>query len=152
MGSTSQDSQSKKQTDRSRSRSVVIELRGGGNVVSFKNTKMIAGIRRANKQGTVWHGRPFVKTDTRKAGYMERTIQGIECALRTLYQTEGIATATGCSLQSWIASSLPLDDSLKWIPKSDGWDVEYVREGMEGFRIEFERIDEDGEGVPTNGS
>ncbi len=111
---------------------LTIKIRGLGHVVSFKNTKMILpakGSRRA-----------MLITDPKKRKLMDLYTQLIEFALCSAYQTAGGETQTGLSRQSWIAVSMPLDDSLDWIPESDGYRTEQVQPGQEGMDIIIERI------------
>ena len=104
-----------------------IQIAGCGHIVSFKNTKMILpakGNRRA-----------MLITDPKKQRAMEQYTRAIERALLSAYQTAGGETGTGQSLQSWIVSSAPLDDSLDWIPESDGYQTKFVPKGEEGVTI-----------------
>ncbi len=111
---------------------LTIKIRGLGHVVSFKNTKMILpakGSRRA-----------MLITDPKKRKLMDQYTRLIESALCSAYQTAGGETGTGLSRQSWIAASMPLDDSLDWIPESKGYKTESVEPGQEGMDIIIERI------------
>lgn len=108
---------------------IVLKLRGVGTICSFKNTKMIA--------------RKRLITDPKKQEKMDAYIRAIALALFCAHQTDEIATATGCALPSWIRSSVPLDDSLRWIPESGGFKSLRVPKGQEGADIIIERIDDD---------
>lgn len=112
-------------------RRIVLEIAVPGNVPSFKNKK---------RAFVADDGTPGLSTLRKVKKRMAAIIQGIELALCIEYRTRGGATGTGCTLQSWIASSLPLDDSLDWIPESDGYRVEYVEPGKEGVVIILEEI------------
>lgn len=79
-------------------------------------------------------------TDPKKQKLMKLYMQSIESALCSAYQIIEGEMQTGQSLQSWIASSLPLDDSLDWIPESDGYRTIRVPKGEEGMDIIIEQI------------
>ena len=66
---------------------------------------------------------------------MDAYIRAIALALYCAHQTDEIATATECALHSWIRSSVPLDDSLKWIPESGGFKSLTVPNGQEGASL-----------------
>lgn len=109
-----------------------IPIRRSGHIVSFKNTKMILpakGNRRA-----------MLITDPKKQKAMEAYTRAIEQGLLSMYQTAGGETGTGLSLPSWIASCVPLDDSLDWMPESDGYRTERVPQGEEGITIFIQPI------------
>lgn len=105
---------------------LTLGIRGCGNIVSFKNSKMMA--------------RGRLITDPRKQKAMDSYISALESALYSAYQTYVTETQTECSLASWIASCVPADDSWKHIPKSDGWDCIVVPSGEEGADLIIERI------------
>lgn len=104
-----------------------IPIRGVGHVVSFKNTKMLLPAKGARKAMLI--------TEPRKQKLMEQYTQLIERALLSAYQTAGGETGTGLSLASWTAAFVPLDDSLDWIPESDGYRTVRVPAGEEGADI-----------------
>ncbi len=118
-------------------RRLVLDIQVPGNVPSFKNNKRAVIQHRLSNEG-----KPFAKIilDPKTAERMEAIIQSIVFALCIEYQTRGSATGTGCNLPSWIASSVPLNDSFAWIPESGGWTVEYVEPGKEGVVIILEEI------------
>ena len=109
-----------------------IKIAGLGHIVSFKNTKMILPAR-GNR-------RAMLITDPKKQRAMDEYTRAIERALLSAYQTAGGETRTGQSLQSWTASFVPLDDSLDWIPESDGYRTEHVKPGEEGIVIFIQAI------------
>jgi hypothetical protein len=109
-----------------------IPILGLGHIVSFKNTKSIAFNRRTK--------RPFIMTNPRKKKAMESYIRAIEHAISSAYRIATAGMETAPSLQSWTASSLPLDDSLDWIPQSDGYRTERVRQGEEGIVVILEQL------------
>jgi hypothetical protein len=109
-----------------------IPILGLGHIVSFKNTKSIAFNKRTR--------RPFIMTNPRKKKAMDSYTRAIERAISSAYQMAVAGMETAPSLQSWTASSLPLDDSLEWIPQSDGYRTERVKAGEEGIIIVLERI------------
>lgn len=105
---------------------LVLEIRGCGNIVSFKNSKMVT--------------RGKLITAPEKQEAMQRYSAALESALYSAFRTSETATPTGCSLRSWIASSVPADDSWKHIPKSDGYECIEVPEGEEGADIIIEPL------------
>jgi len=96
-----------------------------GHICSFKNSKMLS--------------RGRLITDPTKQKKMERYTQAIELQLRSLYQTAGGETGTGLSLPSWIASCVPLDDSIQWVPEINVR-VAYASKGQEGANILIEQL------------
>lgn len=98
-----------------------LEVRGS-HVPSFKNGKMLC--------------RGRLITHPEKQKWMEATAKSLESQLRSLYQTSATEMATGQSLRSWILTSLPLDDSLKWIGLPSG-DWRKVKKGDEGAILEI---------------
>ncbi len=100
----------------------------GEEVPSFKNSKMI-----------ITRPRPRLITKPERQKWMQKAILVIESQLRSWLLTTGTETQTGLIPLSKIASSLPLDDSLKWIPShSVSW--RRVKKGEEGAIIEIERL------------
>jgi hypothetical protein len=105
-------------------------VQGLGEIPSFKNKKQIG---RSFKKKAVLFTKPKVKQQ------MERITRAIECRLRSSFLTVGIAMGTECIPLSRIVSSLPLDDSLAWIPEhSVNW--RRVNKGEEGFELTIEKI------------
>lgn len=80
---------------------ICLEIKGLGHVPSFKNNKMLA------------RGRLITNPVNQK--WMDRCVRSFESQLVSLYQTREDGMRTGRSLQSWIASVLPLDDSVREI-------------------------------------
>jgi hypothetical protein len=106
-------------------------IRGLGHVPSFKNQKSIM-----RNHAT---GKPFIGTKPERKEWMQKAIQSIESQLRSAFLTMPTGTLTALSLPSWIASSLPLDDSRQWIPEME-IKVELVEPGKEGAVIQIERL------------
>lgn len=100
-------------------------IRGCGNLVSFKNSKMIA--------------RGRLITDPKKQVKMEAYINAIVSDLLFAFQTHAAATRTVCLPPSAIASLLPADDCWQWIPETTV-SVIKVEPGQEGADIILERI------------
>ena len=114
-----------------------IKITGIGDVPSFKNGKQIAGLRRAGRN--LWRGNPRLITHPTKQAWMDRCTRAIESQLRSAWATGGTGTATGCVPLSWIVSSLPLDDSLKWIASlSVNW--RSTSKDAAGFEMGIERM------------
>jgi len=106
-------------------KSLTLEIKGLGHVPSFKNGKMMA--------------RGRLITDPKKQAFMKKAAASIESQLRSLYQTTETGTQTEQSLRSWILTSLPLEDSLKWIGVPCGtW--RKVKKGEEGALIEITKL------------
>jgi hypothetical protein len=116
----------------SRNQAITLTIQGCGHVCAFKNTKMLLPAR-GNR-------RAMLITDPKKQALMKQYEARIESDLRSAYQTAGGETGTGLSLPSWIASSVFLDDSLDWIPESDGYRVERVAKGEEGAVVYIQKI------------
>jgi len=107
------------------SSSLTLTITGLGHCPSFKNSKMIT--------------RGRLITDPKKQKWMDACIRSIEWQLRCWFLTRGIVTATEHIPLSKIVSSLPLEDSLKWIAShSVSW--RKVKKGEEGAVIEIEQI------------
>lgn len=107
---------------------VKLTVQGLGHVPSFKNHKRI--ITRPN---------PRLMTRPEVQEWMDKAAASIESQLISLYQIAEAVTPTGQSLQSWIQSSMPLDDDLVWIGVPSGnW--RRVKPGEEGFEIIIEEI------------
>ncbi len=105
---------------------LTLEIKGLGHVPSFKNRRI-----------AVAAGKMIVLPEVKQR--MERITRAFELALRSLCQTEGCGTSTECSLQSWIRSRVPLEDSWDWIPEISIRAVA-VKPGEEGAIITIERI------------
>lgn len=101
---------------------IVLKIRSQGHVPSFKNNKRL-----------------FL-TNPKHSAWMKQAIQSIESQLLTAAQIGGIETMTAHSLRSWIASSVPLDDSRHWIIEATVRSIE-VPKGQEGCDIMIERLE-----------
>lgn len=110
---------------------LTLKIHGCGNIVSFKNSKMICAPKGR---------RPMLITDPKKQKAMESYIRAIASQLNSLFQTDATGMSMGCSLPSWIASSVPLDDSWHWIPKQGENDCELCEPGQEGAIITIEKL------------
>lgn len=104
---------------------VRLEVRERGEIPTFKNRKRIFGRR--------------LVTDPKNAARMETIIHAIELELYCAWQISATGMATGCSLASWIASNVPLDDSRFWIQGASFEFVE-VDQGQEGADIFIDKI------------
>jgi len=105
---------------------LVLRVRQRGLVVpSKKNSKRVVGDK--------------LLTDRAVLRRIKRLQNAIGYVLYSAYQTTKGGTGITVSLPSWIASSVPLDDSLAFIP-SAGFDVEYVSDGSEGVDIYIEKL------------
>ena len=108
--------------------SIRLTVQGLGHIPSFKNQKMI-----------VTKPKPRLMTKPERQEWMDEAAACIESQLISAYQTAEAATPTGQSLQSWILSSLPLDDDLVWIGVPCGsW--RRVKPGEEGCEILIEQL------------
>jgi len=79
----------------------------------------------------------FTKPQYRK--WMQACADSFALQLLCAYRTIENATPTGRSRPSWIALSVPLDDSVDWIPELHVL-VERVSKGGEGADILIERL------------
>ena len=113
-------------------KSLVLVVKELGHVPSFKNTKAIAFNRRTRKR--------FIRTDPKKKDWMERCIRNFEFQLSSAFPTGGAGTVMEPPARSSIASSLPLDDSLAWIPELHVV-CERVAPGEEGAAIIIEMME-----------
>jgi hypothetical protein len=104
---------------------IKLSVKGLGHVPSFKNSKM-------------WTGRKLITKPERQV-WMDRCTRSFESQLRSAYQTSYTGTQTVPSLHSWIASSIPRDDSVHWIPELRV-SVAFVEPGEEGAEIVIEPI------------
>lgn len=110
---------------------VFLRVITGDHVPSFKNTKRSILDSKTGKQRTLTPG------NIKKR--MDHITNGLVSALIFAYQTTEGVTSTGCSRQSWIASKLPGDDSIQWIPEIHIKAVK-VPKGEEGFEITITEI------------
>jgi hypothetical protein len=110
--------------------SLTMEITGIGHVPSFKNSKSI--YRKKN-------GTPFIATKRERKDWMEKATLSIERQLRSAFQTRDNGTSTEQHLRSWIASSMPLDDSRQWIAELNINLIE-VEKGMEGASVRIEKV------------
>jgi len=109
----------------SHSSKLTLTITGLGHVPSFKNGKMMS--------------RGKLITDPKKQKWMKAASASIESQLQSLFQTAEAGTQTGQSLQSWIQSSMQLDDDLAWVGVTCGsW--RRVSKGKEGAMIEIEKL------------
>jgi hypothetical protein len=104
---------------------ILISLRGIGHPPSFKNKKMLT--------------RGKLITDPKKQQWMRAVKHSIESQLLSVFATKGIATGTAHTQPCKIASLVPLDDCLQWIP-SHSVHTLWVSKGDEGADILIERI------------
>lgn len=100
-------------------------IQGLGHVPSFKNMK------RASRKGLF--------TEPRAKRWMQACKDSFALQLLCAYRTRENATPTGLSRPSWIASSMPLDDSVREIPEIH-LKVEVVEPGQEGAEIVIEPV------------
>lgn len=105
--------------------SIRLSVEGLGHVPSMKNSKL-------------WTGKKLV-TKPASQKWMERAIQSLRFQLLCACPTGGVVMLMVPSLQSWIVSSLPLDDSVDWIPEISVR-VEVVPPGKEGAEVVIEPI------------
>lgn len=120
---------------------LIIRIRNQGHICSFKNTKKI--VRRRLKDGQL--GTPLIITDPDKKQKMRGYTRDFESALSSTLATISGATQTAPFPPSLIAQLMPLDDSLDWIPESDGWRTLRVAKGEEGVDVIFERLPDTGQ-------
>src|SRR5574342_341657 len=102
------------------SRPLRLTIQGIGHVPSMKNSKVKAP-----------NG---IFTKPKYAKWMQACKDSFALELLCAYRTIESATPTGRSRQSWIASSLPLDDSVREIVE-ERIRVELVELGQEGAEI-----------------
>jgi hypothetical protein len=100
-------------------------IQGHGHIGNFKNCKacwrsMLVTVPKAKKQ-------------------MNQLVDDFASQLTSLYQTSVNETQTGQSIQSWIASSVPLDDSVREINELVVR-VRRVPKGNEGAIIKIEEV------------
>lgn len=100
---------------------VVLRIRGLGHTPSMKNSKQM------------WF------TNKRTSAWMKKASASIESQLLSWFRTNAPGTQTTESVRSWIATHLPLDDSLEWIGVPCGnW--RRVKKGEEGAIIVIEKL------------
>lgn len=104
---------------------VILTIRGLGHVPSFKNMK------RASSRGLF--------TEPRAKRWMQACTDSFALQLLSEFRTRGGATQTGLSRPSWIASSVPLDDSVREI-RDERVFVQIVEPGQEGVDVVIEPI------------
>lgn len=107
-----------------------LEISGVGNVVAFKNTKSIFRTK---------DGRRFIATNPKYKKWMEKVTQSIASQLYSYFRTNEGGISTGVRLPSWIALTIPLDDSWQWIPELNVRAI-MAEKGNEGAVITIERI------------
>jgi hypothetical protein len=100
-------------------------IQGHGHIINFKNCK------------ACW--RNMLVTVPKARNQMKAIVQDFVLQLISLYQTTDAATQTGQSIQSWIASSLPSDDSVREINQIVVR-VKRVPKGKEGAIIKLDKI------------
>ena len=110
-----------------------LKVRGCKNLVSFKNSKMMLPAKGNRKAMLI--------TAPEKQKAMKSYEDALLFALSFAYQTSATGTRTGCSPLSWILSSVPEDDSWKYIPKSEGYECIEVPDGQEGADIYITPLD-----------
>lgn len=104
--------------------------------MSFKNSKMLLPAK---------DNRPaMLITAPEKQKAMKEYIRAIEYELCSAFRTSATGMPMGHRLRSWIASCVPLDDSVKWIRELSVV-VEDVEPGEEGADITIERIEPTGQ-------
>jgi hypothetical protein len=96
---------------------------------SFKNAK------RAILDRNTGHMRTMTQKDV--AARKKKLEDDLLSALLSAYQTTAPATSTASSLRSWIVSSLPADDSWKFVPKIE---IEAVRSDEPYVMIEIKPL------------
>lgn len=111
---------------------LTLVIQGLGHVPSFKNTKMICGLKRIKPK--LWTGTPFLITQPKKKEWMEAAINQLVSQLRGMYPTAEGAMLGECPKPLPIALSRLLDDSLGYmIPGAQS--VKRVSKGNEGATI-----------------
>ena len=73
---------------------------------------------------------------------MNQLVEDFASQLTSLYRTSVSETQTGQSIQSWIASSVPLDDSVREIDELVVR-VRRVPKGNEGTIVKIEEVKKD---------
>lgn len=108
--------------------SVVVRL-PGPTPSSFKNKKMAVRDNTNGKLKTI--------TEPKAKARKKQLEDDLVSALLSAYQTTVPATSTASLLRSWIASSLPADDSWKFVPKIE---IEAVRSDEPYLEIEIKPL------------
>lgn len=108
--------------------SVIVRL-AGPTPPSFKNKKMAVHDNTNGKLKTI--------TEPKAKARKKKLEDDLVSALLSAYQTTAPATSTASSLRSWIASSLPADDSWKFVPKIE---IEAVRSDESYLEIEIKPL------------
>lgn len=103
---------------------ILISIQGIGHVPSFKNSKLLT--------------RGKLITDPKKQEWMKAAQDRIASELLFAYPTSEHETVTAAKLRSWIASSLPADDSCRYLIACS-WSFMNVPKGKEGALIQIER-------------
>lgn len=106
--------------------SYVLGIHGLGHVPSMKNSKMIVTKPRV---------RLMTKPEYQK--WMKKCEDSLLSQLRSLYQIFEEGMPMGLSARSWIASYVPLDDSVNHIRKIQV-EVKAVDKGEEGAVVQIE--------------
>ena len=104
---------------------LLLQIRGVGPITSFKNSKMLS--------------RGRLITSPVKQKQMDQYIHAIESQLLSAFRTTDGEMQMGHSLASWIASCVPLDDSIQWVPEISVKAVS-VAKGEEGADILIEKL------------
>jgi hypothetical protein len=100
-------------------------IQGRGHIGNFKNCK------------ACWRG--MLVTVPRAKKQMNQLVEDFASQLTSLYRTSVSETQTGQSIQSWIASSVPLDDSVREIDELVVR-VRRVPKGNEGTIVKIEEV------------
>jgi hypothetical protein len=104
-----------------------IEIRNCGCLPAKKNRKRIAGNR--------------LVTDPEVQHQIEAITQCIALELYSEYQRQiPEKMRTTCTLPQWIASSLPLNDSIAWV-QEEYTGVRFVEEGQQGAVITINKLE-----------
>lgn len=118
-------------TDGGAPKPVTLTVRGHGHVPSFKNNKSLFQHPKTKKL--------FIATKPERKRWMAKVIRDFESQLLSAFQTAGPGTRTAELLRSWIAQSLPWDDSGQWLREINIKVVE-VPKGSEGAELTIEQI------------
>lgn len=105
---------------------IVLEIKGLGEIVSFKNSKMIT--------------RGRLITAPRKQKQMEAITKLLKSQLLSLLATTETEMVTERIQLSKIALSVPLDDALAWVPEHCV-KLRRVSRGQEGAEIVIELME-----------
>jgi hypothetical protein len=116
---------------------ISLSVTGLGPVPSFKNSKMICGLKRINHN--LWKGQPFLITNPKKKDFMEKAINQLEFQLRGLFPINEGETHGEWQKRLQTASWQLSDDSLHhMLPGPQN--VRFVNKGQEGAEITIEPI------------